>query len=136
MKKKIKSNKLGRFIAIPYNMFESPAFKDLSSSAVSVLLLLKYRFNGSNNGEISLSCREVAAWCGMSKGTASIKFKELYLHGFIKPSIKGKFTIRLATTWILTFERSINGEPKTDDWKRYDRNQKKVPNIERYNAII
>lgn len=131
-----KTNHQGRFMIVPYHLFESVAFKDLSPQAVQILLLLKYRFNGSNNGEISLSCREVAAWYGISKGTASAKFKELYLHGFIKPVKKGKFTTRMATVWLLTFERFGKDATKTDDWKRYDRIQKKVPDIEPYNTQI
>lgn len=121
MAKKRKVNATGRnttepFIKIVNYMYDSRAFQDLTPIARSVIFELRRRFNGVNNGEISLSCREVADKCKCGKGTASKVFEELLQHGFIKVSKKGYFTDRTATTWILTFER-LNDKPPTHEWK-------------------
>ena len=131
MAKKKKPNATGRstsehFIKIICYMYDSDAFQDLTPIARCIILELRRRFNGSNNGEISLSCREVAKKCKCGKGTASNAFKELNEHGFIKVSKKGFFTGREATTWILTFER-LNEHPATNEWKQWrSQKQKKV----------
>ena len=124
----------GRFIAMPCSMFESVNYKTLSSRERDVLMLFKYRFNGTNNGEIHLTSREIASWYGCSKSTAHKALITLYERGFIKPHKFGYFTDRRATTWILTFER-YGKDPPTNDWKSYDKIQKKVPGIEPYRSL-
>lgn len=49
------------FAAIPYSVIDSPAFKALDSEAMRMLVLAYRRFNGHNNGAITLAwseCRE------------------------------------------------------------------------------
>ncbi len=124
----------GRYIAVPYSMFESVNYKTLSSRERDVLMLFKYRYNGTNNGEIHLTAREIANWYGWSKSTAHKATVTLYERGFIKPHKLGNFTNRLGTTWILNFERHGNNSP-TNEWKSYDEKQKKVPDIEPYRFL-
>lgn len=82
---------------------------------------IRKRFNGVNNGEISLSTREAGEICKCNKDTAANAIKGLARHGFIYFSKKGKFTNRQASTFTLTCER-LNGNPKTDDWKIWPNN--------------
>src|SRR5574344_1689377 len=133
-RKKYKSKIGSRFIAIPYNMFESDAYKSLSSSARDILHLFKYRYNGTNNGEIHLTSREIRTWYGFGVGNSHSKLKELYEHGFIKPKEFGNFTTRKATIWVLTFE-TLGIKSPTNDWKNYDIKQNKVPNLEPYSSL-
>jgi hypothetical protein len=133
------TNAQGRRENTPYIMlinpvFDSPAFQDLSGGAVQTYLMLIRRFNGLNNGEISLSCREVAEYFGIGKGTASKKLEELQMHGFITCMEKGRFTRKMATVWKLNHlpTSSDYGKhiPPTNEWKQYDSSLKQVPNIE------
>ena len=124
----------GRYIAMPYSMFEHVNYKTLSSKERDVLMLFKHRFNGTNNGEIHLTPREIGKWYGCSKSTAHKALVTLYERGFIKPNKFGYFTNRLGTTWILTFERYRNNPP-TNEWASYDEKQKKVPGIEPYSSL-
>lgn len=123
-----------RFMAICYPMFEHTSFRMLSDKARSILLLFLYRYNGSNNGEIHLTAREIQKWYGYGKGTAHQKLIELYEHGFISPVKIGCFTTRQGTIWRLTFKRTEKDIP-TNDWKRFDKYKKKVPDLEPYRTI-
>ncbi|MDD7313165.1 MAG: hypothetical protein PUH03_02265 [bacterium] len=123
-----------RFMAISFPMFEHSSFKTLSDKARSILLLMLYRYNGSNNGEIHLTSREIQKWYGYGKGTAHQKLIELYEHGFIFPVKIGCFTTRLGTIWRLTFKKTDKDIP-TNDWKRFDKNKNKVPDFEPYETI-
>jgi hypothetical protein len=124
----------GGYIMLIHPLFDSLAYRSLSSRSRDVLMLLLRRYNGLNNGEISLSCREVESYFNMSKSTASRSFKELQLHGFIQPMKLGVFTLRYATTWRLTFQRTVGDYGKsvlaTNEWKRFDPDKKKVPGLE------
>lgn len=71
---------------------------------------LRWRFNGSNNGDISMSVREAVAEVRISKDTAGAAFKELQEKGFVRCNQPGSFNWKagLASTWILTEERYRN----------------------------
>lgn len=113
-----RSKKGEPFVLLPKNLLTSAAWLDLSPGAKCIFIELKRIFNGVNNGEVSLSCRQAETVAKCSKNTASKKFKELESHGFIIANRKGLFTIRQATTWILTTER-YKGNPNTDNWKNW-----------------
>ena len=84
-------------------MLASSAYRSLSCYARCLLVELYRRYNGGNNGEISMSVREAAELLGCNKDTALKAFRELEERGFIKSNVKGAFTLkeRHATTWIL-----------------------------------
>ncbi len=66
-------------------------------------LEIKRRYNGANNGAISLSHREAEQLLGCSNKPIPAAFRGLQDKGFIKAQQKGKFKgIPMATTWILT----------------------------------
>lgn len=113
---KAKGRSMGRFVALPYNLLESPAWEDLSPQAALIYIEVKRRYNGQNNGDIPLSCREAAKVARCGKGTVSRKLAELVTHGFIKSSSKGHFRNRHATTWILTCEVFERQSP-SNEWK-------------------
>jgi len=117
-----KGRNRGRFVALPYSMLESEAWKDLNPQAALIFIELKRRYNGGNNGEISLSCREAAEVAHCGKGTANKRLVELADHGFIKPNEKGYFHNRHASTWILTCE-SFGKFAPSNEWKDYRKNK-------------
>ena len=66
-----------QFVPVPYPMAHSAAWRSLSGPAVKVYVELRSRFNGGNNGELSLSLDEASRLLGISKSTAKRAFAEL-----------------------------------------------------------
>jgi len=124
---------MGRFVALPYNLLESDAWKEVSPEAALLYIELKRRYNGKNNGDIPLSCREGKEIAHCSKGTASKKLIELVEHGFIKQAYKGQWRYRKASTWILTCEVH-EGKAPSNEWKNYSKFKTPVPVAELYST--
>jgi hypothetical protein len=101
-------------------IFKTEAWRSLKCQARAVYIEIAQRYNGSNNGEISLSVREAARFVLIAKDTASSAFHELESKGFIRRHICGSFNWKLkhATTWILT-EHPFNEQPATKDFARW-----------------
>lgn len=116
----------GRSVGSPkftmlYKWFlDTPAWRSLPPTSRAVYLEIAQRFYGSNNGEISLSVREVARLVHIAKDTATKAFHELEDKGFIRRNVCGSFNWKLkhATTWILT-EHTFNDQPATKDFARW-----------------
>lgn len=91
-------------------MLDCPAFIALSGNAVKLMARLHRRFNGVNNGGISMSVREAAAEVRCSINTARKCFSELQQAGFIEVTQKGAFDWkkRHASTWRLTWLTTRN----------------------------
>ena len=64
------------YMKLRYDMLEHPAFATLSSGAFKLMIYVRKRYNGSNNGEITFSVREAAELMQCSKDTASRAFQE------------------------------------------------------------
>lgn len=96
---------------------KTKAWQSLSPAARSIYVELAQRYNGFNNGEISLSVREAARLVHVAKDTASKALHELETKGFIKRRLCGSFNFKLrhATTWILT-EFGLDGSPPTKEF--------------------
>ena len=121
----------GAFTLIYDAMQASLAWQTLSPSAKATFLEMNRYYKGTNNGEISFSCRQTAkAYLG-SLGRAKNVLSELELHGFIKMNNKGHFGNRHATTWILTTQE-YNNQPATNDWKRYIPSDEQMRKLRRY----
>ncbi|MDN4632781.1 hypothetical protein QCD71_14750 [Sphingomonas sp. PsM26] len=119
-------NRKGRSRTVPFVMFDhriidSPAWADLGGTAAKLLLYLGRCYNGSNNGTLHLSERAAADAIGVGRGAAAAAFDELEQHGFIRPTQKGAFSvkIRLATSWRLTFHATATGSATHEyrDWR-------------------
>lgn len=121
MARKRKGTKIvGGFIALPNIMYDNVAWKSLTTNARCILLEFMRRYNGSNNGFITMSCREAAAVFHGSKSTAQKRLLELQEHGFIKIVNKGVYQNRHASTWLLTFQTDDrNNQRPTNNWKHY-----------------
>jgi hypothetical protein len=103
----------GNFIMVSYSMMDSPAWRDLSGTAVKLLLHLVKLSEGNNGyghkdepGELFLGERDAADAIGVARNTVSKAFEELIEHGFLRAVRRGHFKvkIRLATVWRLTFQ--------------------------------
>lgn len=89
-----------------YWLTECVAWKNLSANARASYLEIKKRYNGQNNGKISMSVRELAAAFDWSVSTAWRTFQELEAAGFIEAVSKSGFNVktRRASVWLLTEE--------------------------------
>jgi len=108
------------YIKLRYDMLEHPAFETLSSGAFKLVIYVRKRFNGRNNGQIAFSVREAAGLLRCSKDTAGRYFKELVDHRLLEPIVKGDFDwkVKHATTWRVTFEH-MNGRAGTNDFTHF-----------------
>jgi hypothetical protein len=108
----------------------SAAWQSLSCEARAVLVELYALYDGSNNGRLFLSILEAASRVGVGKSTAAIALAQLMDRGFIRPNVKGAFTLkqRHATSWVLTeFEHA--GQLATKDFMRWQ------PEPKNHNAV-
>ena len=127
-------------LPIPFSMSRSHAFRSLSGPALKVWVELRCRYNGGNNGRLSLSFRQAAEHLGLSKTTVARAFAELVEKGFIKLRRAGRWYGRLATEWILT-DVKYDGYPATRDWQNWrppapPEKQKSVPRRHRQSASV
>lgn len=96
------------------------AYRHMSAAGRAALMEFRFRYNGVNNGEISMSVRELAGLLNCANNTAQNAIKELERLGWIKARVKGTFTrkARHATTWTLTHERFGDALP-TKEYTRW-----------------
>jgi hypothetical protein len=121
-----RTKKGNRFVKIDHWVMATVAWLLLSIAARALYVELLRRYNGHNNGEISLSVREAARLLHIAKDTASKAFKELEAKGFVKRHVCGSFNWKRkhATTWILT-EYDFQEEPATKEFARWRPERKK-----------
>jgi hypothetical protein len=105
-----------RFVKLPHYLLSHPSWCEMSAVAALLLIEVKRRYNGYNNGEIGLSCREagVVAKCGKDRAQRALYELEYYGHILLKYS--GTFGNRKASEYILTHQ-PVGNHPSTHDWK-------------------
>jgi len=117
----------GQYLTISYKMARTQAFRSLTGTSLKVWIELRTRYNGHNNGLVSLSLREAAALLGISQTTAQRALTELEDKGFIKRRTRGSWYGRKAAEFILT-DRSYDGHEATRDWQDWQpKNKSSVP---------
>ncbi len=116
-----RESKKERFCALSFQVVDSMAFQHLSHPGVRVLVLIKRRFNGVNNGNICLSCRDVEKVCRMSRNTASRALKELQQKGFITQTRLGYFANggNVASAWKLNTDKNVGECRPSNEWKKW-----------------
>ena len=130
IKRKVKAlsdrtQKNKRYVGFDYNLLETEAFKYLTGGALKLLIMVRKRFNGINNGHISFSVREGNDLLGYSMNTVARYFDELVDKGFLRIKEKGSFSYkkRHATTWIITCEEY--NHQKSRDFKHWIKTDRK-----------
>jgi hypothetical protein len=115
-------NKGSRHVRLYYWMLQSPAWIDLDPLARALYLELAQRYNGVNNGEITLSCREAAKALRIGKSTAARMLEQLASHGFIAVKQKSGFNLKIregfATRWRLTEYPTREGKDRANDFMK------------------
>lgn len=112
---------------LPYSQLRSDAWRSLSGSAVKLWLELHTRFNGSNNGSLTLSYAEAGELLGMGKATVQRAYRELVEHGFLMLEKEGNWYHRRAHEWRLTtkpIQRSRGRVMASNEWYQF-RSQKR-----------
>lgn len=112
----------GQYVNMPYAMLKSTAWRSLSGNAVRLWFELHTRFNGGNNGQLSLSLNEAVELLGMGKATVQRAFQELEDRGFLALEEKGNWYHRRAHRWRLTtkpMQRAKGKESATNEWRHW-----------------
>lgn len=112
----------GQYLPLPYAQLKSDAWRSLSGSAVRLWLELHTRYNGGNNGTLTLSFAEAGEVLGMGKATVQRAYADLVEKGFLVLEREGNWYHRRAHEWRLTTKamQKVKGkEPATQDWRSY-----------------
>lgn len=101
-------------------LLASTAWQSLNCYARCTLIELYRLHNGSNNGTIYLSQRDLARRLGSSRATAINALAQLQDCGFIVVTERGGFSrkVKHASSWRLT-EFEYNGKVPTKDFMRW-----------------
>lgn len=112
------------FVQLPYYMMDSAAWGGLSPYAQALWLHIVHRYNGFNNGQIPLSCREAMILLNCSRDRAAKAFNELIEAGFIKIGQDSNFGFKMKTSrrWILT-HHVFDGRSPTNEWREKPKTQ-------------
>jgi len=106
------------FIYLSKAQVDSPSWMDVMPIGRCILIEMLKRYNGQNNGDISLSYREAQHVGKCGADTARRALDELQTHGWIRLHNKGAYQNKHASTWILTI-RPYNNQPATNDWRKW-----------------
>lgn len=104
---KRKIDRLPQFVPLLHQTMDCAAWGALTPFAKALYPFVRRRvnFGGENNGSISCSVREAAAYLGVHRNTAARALKELQAKGFIVAVVIGRLGVSgegKATTWRLT----------------------------------
>lgn len=120
-----KHNKTGRskgekrdFVMLERYLLRSVAWRSLDPVARAAYIEFGHRYNGSNNGAIALSMRDLAEALGVGKDTANKAVNNLLDRGFIARMKQGYFSLksRHCSEYRLTAEKCdvTNSLPSKD----------------------
>jgi hypothetical protein len=125
----------GQYVNLPYSMLLSPAWLALSGSAVRLWLLLRTRYNGGNNGRLTLSLEEAATQLHIGKATVFAAFAELEEKGFVACMKRGHWYGRRASEWAVT-DKGVDGDMPSYAWKRWQPDLSVLESTEKQNAVL
>src|SRR5208282_4584415 len=123
-------NEVEQYAKLDYAMLRSRAWLSLSGAAVKVWIELRTRYNGSNNGWITLSLDEAARLLHLSKSTCKRAFDELRAKGFVALTRQGQWYGRQASEWAVT-DRHVEGTPATRAWRQWQPSQAVASSVSR-----
>jgi hypothetical protein len=119
---KSKRTSEGQYVPLPYGQLKSEAWRSLSGAAVRLWLELHTRYNGGNNGVLTLSYAEASEALNMGKATVKRAYGELVAKGFLALEREGNWYNRRAHEWRLTTKQmqTVRGKVSaTQDWHRF-----------------
>ena len=103
----------GRFVGLPHVVFESEAYRHLSTMERAVLAEILARFTGYNNGEIAISYRELAHRLNRkNEAPFGPAIAKLIAHGLIDIVTEARWKDRRAREYRLTFVSTTDGNKR------------------------
>ncbi len=105
--RKGRSSNVGPFVQLPHFLLESPAWRSLTAQEQAAYVAIAQVYNGSNNGRLAVSVRQVAERANVNKDTAGRCLATLQAKGFVECASPGGFSrkVRHAAEWRLTLYR-------------------------------
>ncbi len=107
-----------QYVKLSYRMLRSDAWRSLGGPAMKVYFELRTRFNGGNNGQLTLSLDEAKRLLKLGKATVGRALTELQAKGFIVMTKRGQWYGRQATEYAVT-DKPVKGLPATNAWKHW-----------------
>jgi hypothetical protein len=95
------------FLSLYHYILKSDAWRELTPQERTVLIQIAARFNGTNNGNIAASVRDLAEECNIAVNTVTKAIGRLISIGFIDRTQEGSFSykVRHAAEYRLTWAR-------------------------------
>lgn len=117
-----------RFSSIPHRVLDSPAFLELSSNAIKLLVDLCRQYNGYNNGDLQIAWSRMSRRGWASKQTLYNAKQQLIEHGLIALARQGGR--HACSLYALGWEgineckgkHDLRPGPAHNDWLRYPDN--------------
>lgn len=104
----------GRFVQLPEWLQATEAWATMEPGPRALYMELKRRYNGNNNGKITMSYREAALAINKHRNSVGAYFKVLEDRGFIHPTKKhclGPSGVGQTTHWALDELPTFDGVP-------------------------
>jgi hypothetical protein len=123
-----------RHVRLYEHIEKTPAWRDLSGTAVKAWLSIGLMHNGTNNGHIAVSSRELGKRIGAHHSVAARAILELENAGFLRCVKASSFSQkRMAAEYRLTHLRcDVTGQPPT---KEYCRSRDIDENVVKFPAV-
>jgi hypothetical protein len=119
----------GKFVMLSHWLLDSKSWRTMSPGPRALYVEIRRRFNGSNNGRITLSHREAAVKLSVHRNTVGAWFRELESRGFITAT-RGHFLgpsgVGETTHWALD-EEAMDGLPPVKKFASWTPEQDQKP---------
>jgi len=122
----------GRFVQISEMMQATEAWATLKPGPRALYIELKRRYNGRNNGQILMSCREAADLINVHRNTIPGYLAELQARGFVREVRRGYLGAGghgIASSWLLCELASADGKAALMTFRTWRGKQEPVTNI-------
>ena len=125
----------GRFVAIPFSVMKSPAYRSLTPTARALLFEIAMLENSENNGQLYLSVRDARDRLGLGDTKAVTKaFDELLMAHLIVITKEAQFVrlapdISKARSFALTWRRILGKSGASDAYLGYAPAPKKAASL-------
>jgi hypothetical protein len=121
--KKGRSKPAGRpHVRLYVDLASSAAWRDLKPAERAVWLQIALRCNGTNNGRLAASVRDLARECNINKDTAGKAIDRLINHGLLEVAQASSFSLKLkkaAEYRVTTLPCSLTSAPPTNAWRQW-----------------
>ena len=110
------------FLQLFKHMLKSEAWQTLKPAARCVYISITDRYDGSNNGYLAASVRDLAAECLIDKNTVTASIDALIERGLIERKQEGSFAckVRLAAEYRLTcYKCDRTGQAATNAFRQW-----------------